>query len=166
MHGVTDPNVETAVGAYVKLLRAVRAISNRVEPRLTGHGLTVTQLGVLEALLHKGPLTHRDLGRRVLTSAANMTDVIDKLTSRGLVTRLRCPADRRLVHVGLTDAGRCMIEDLFPRHAADIAAAMAGLDAEHLQQLGDLLRTLGMAAAQPADAVPLANSCAGNQIAS
>jgi MarR family 2-MHQ and catechol resistance regulon transcriptional repressor len=151
--------VDTAVAAYVKLLRAARAVSARVEPRLAAHGLTLTQLGVLEALLHKGPLTHRDLGRKVLTSAGNMTDVIDKLEARGLVARLRCPADRRLVHVTLTQAGHCLIETVFPLHAADIAAAMAGLDALALVRLGDLLRTLGMAAAHPTAEPALAGTC-------
>jgi len=159
MFGVTDPKVETAVAAYVKLLRAARAVSQRVEPRMAAHGLTLTQLGVLEVLLHKGLLTHRELGRKVLTSAANMTDVIDKLEARGLVQRLRCPEDRRLVHVGLTDAGRCLIQTVFPLHAADIAAAMGGLDAAGLTELGDLLRKLGMAAAHPVAEQHLAGTC-------
>ena len=99
MFGIDDPNAAAAVETYVKLLRAARAVTARVEPRLTAYGLTTTQLGVLEAILHKGPLTHRELGRKVLTSAANMTDVIDKLEARGLVLRVRCPNDRRQVKV-------------------------------------------------------------------
>jgi MarR family 2-MHQ and catechol resistance regulon transcriptional repressor len=146
MFGVSDSNTEVAVATYVKLMRAARAVTARVEPRLAAHGLTVTQLGVLEVLLHKGPLSHRDLGRKVLTSAANMTDVIDKLAARDLVRRVRCPEDRRQVKVELTSCGQSVIETLFPLHAADIAEAMAGLDTAALEQLGALLRTLGMAA--------------------
>ncbi|HEY5090568.1 MAG TPA: MarR family transcriptional regulator [Polyangia bacterium] len=136
-----------ALRAYVKLLRAGRAVLARVEPRLAANGLTPTQLGVLEALLHKGPLSQRELGRKVLTSAGNMTDVIDKLERRSLVRRGRQPGDRRAVRVELTEAGRAMIEALFPRHAHDIARAMGGLDHAELRQLGDLLRKLGHAAA-------------------
>lgn len=159
MHGITDPDVEAAIAAYVKLLRAARAVSARVEPRMAAHGLTLTQLGVLEVLLHKGMLTHRELGRKVLTSAANMTDVIDKLEARGLVHRIRCPEDRRLVHVDLTSAGRCLIETVFPLHASDIAAAMCGLDKAALTELGELLRTLGMEAAHPTTCPSLAEAC-------
>ncbi len=118
-----------------------------MEPGLAAAGLTPTQLGVLEAVLHKGPLTQRDLGRKVLTSAGNMTDVIDKLERRGLVSRSRKPGDRRAVRVELTPDGRRGIEALFPRHANEIAAAMSGLTTTELQQLGGLLRKLGMAAA-------------------
>jgi MarR family transcriptional regulator, 2-MHQ and catechol-resistance regulon repressor len=147
MFGVQDPCTVAAVGAYVKLLRASRAVVGVVEPLLAVHGLTTTQLGVLEALLHKGPLGQRELGRKVLTSAANMTDVLDKLQARGLIARCRGSVDRRAVTVGLTGEGRALIEDLFPRHAADIARAMAGLSRPELERLAALLRKLGLAAA-------------------
>jgi MarR family 2-MHQ and catechol resistance regulon transcriptional repressor len=148
MFGVEDPAVIEAVRAYVKLMRASRSVTARVEPLLAARGLTLTQLGVLEALLHKGPLTHRELGRKVLTSAGNMTDVVDKLEARDQVRRVRDQTDRRQVRVELTEAGRRMIEDLFPRHALDIAAAMSGLSGPELRAVGDQLRRLGMAAAQ------------------
>jgi MarR family 2-MHQ and catechol resistance regulon transcriptional repressor len=136
--------------AYVKLLRASKAVIARIEGRLTASGLTITQFGVLECVFHKGALSQRELGRKVLTSAGNMTDVVDKLAARGLVCRVRCPDDRRSVRVELTASGSRLIETLFPAHAADIAGAMAGLDAAELQQLGGLLRKLGMAAAHEA----------------
>jgi MarR family 2-MHQ and catechol resistance regulon transcriptional repressor len=150
--GVADPCTIESLRAYVKLLRASKAVLARVEPLLASHGLTPTQLGVLEVILHLGPLSQRDLGRKVLTSAGNMTDVIDKLEARGLVWRARMPHDRRSVQVDLTDAGRRLIEALFPRHAEDIAHAMSGLDPEEMAQLGALLRKLGRGTAdEPAD---------------
>ena len=163
MYGVDDPAVAEAVRAYVKLMRASRSVLARIEPGLAARGLTPTQLGVLEALLHKGAMTHRDLGRKVLTSAGNMTDVVDKLERRELVRRVRDPADRRAVWVELTAPGRAMIQELFPCHAADIARAMAGLSVEDLRRLGELLRALGMAAAQPVPGgVPLEGTSEGS----
>ena len=155
---MTSADAAEALAAYVKLLRATRAVLGRVEKRLAAQGLTLTQLGVLEAVLHLGPLTQRQLGRKVLTSPGNLTDVLDKMEKRGLVRRLRDGADRRVVRVDLTDAGRTLVEQLFPLHAGDITAAMSGLDSADLRRLGDLLRTLGMAAAQePAAASGLAD---------
>jgi MarR family transcriptional regulator, 2-MHQ and catechol-resistance regulon repressor len=135
-----------ALDAYVKLLRASRAVLARVEPRLTAAGLTTTQFGVLEAILHKGPLSQRDLSHKVLTSPGNMTDLVDKLEARGLVRRVRQKADRRAVRVELTAEGRRLIEPLFAAHAQDIDAAMAGLGTEELRQLDGLLRKLGLVA--------------------
>jgi len=145
--GIDDPRLMNALRAYVKLLRASKAVLGRIEKRLAQDGLTATQIGVLEGILHLGPLTQRELGRKVLTSAGNMTDVIDKLAARGLVTRARAPQDRRSVIVDLTPTGRVRIEKTFPQHAQDIAAAMTGLDATELATLEALLRKLGLAAA-------------------
>ncbi|HVC61494.1 MAG TPA: MarR family transcriptional regulator [Acetobacteraceae bacterium] len=152
-----DDRIGEALRAYVKLLRAGKAVLGRVEPRLAAAGLTPTQLGVLEAILHKGTLTQRELGRKVLTSAGNMTDVVDKLEARGLVRRIRSPHDRRIVSVALTHPGQALIEALFPRHARDIAAAMGGLSREELRMLGALLRKLGLAAS--GEDTPLAETC-------
>ncbi len=146
MEGVDDPAVARAVRAYVKLMRASRAVLARVEPGLAECGLTPTQLGVLEAVLHKGPQSQRALGRLVLTSPGNMTDVIDKLEKRGLVRRARVEADRRSLRIELTEPGRALIVSVFPRHARQIARAMAGLDQAELAALDGLLRRLGRAA--------------------
>lgn len=143
MFGVQDPATAAAVRAYVKLMRAQRGVLARLEPALAACALTLTQLGVLEAVLHLGPLTHRELGRKLLTSPANLTDVVDKLERRALVRRVRATEDRRLVRVELTDPGRALIQAVFPAHAADIAAAMSALDPAELAQLDRLLRKLG-----------------------
>lgn len=160
MFGVADANVVAAVRAYVKLMRATRGVVARLEPALASCALTLTQLGVLEAVLHQGALSHRDLGHKLLTSPGNLTDVVDKLEARGLVVRVRGHLDRRRVLVDLTAAGRLLIEQVFPRHAADIAQAMAGLDGTELVQLDALLRKLGMAAVQSTR--PLAADVAGS----
>jgi MarR family 2-MHQ and catechol resistance regulon transcriptional repressor len=148
MHGVDDPATVAAVRAYVKLMRAHRSVVARLEPALAECALTLTQLGVLEAVLHLGPLTHRELGRKLLTSPGNLSDVVDKLERRGLVCRVRAEDDRRLVRVELTDPGRALIGEVFPRHAADIARAMGGLDGGELAALDRLLRKLGGGARQ------------------
>jgi MarR family 2-MHQ and catechol resistance regulon transcriptional repressor len=147
MFGVDDAATTAAIRAYVKLMRASHAVNARTAPRLAAAGLTHTQLGVLEALLHRGPLTQRDLSRKILTSPGNLTDVIDKLAKRDMVTRVACPDDRRSVRVVLTATGRTFIEALFPAHAADIGAAMSGVTGEDLATLDRLLRRLGIAAA-------------------
>ena len=146
MFGVEDDETAAAVQAYVKLNRATRAVLATVEPRLAEAGLTLVQLGVLEAVLHLGPMTQVELRRKVLTSAGNMTDVVDKLAARGLVARVPNPSDRRSVHVALAPSGRALIEGLFPRHAHDIGRTFACLSPAELAELDRLLRKLGLGA--------------------
>jgi|BEDMetMinimDraft_2_1075160.scaffolds.fasta_scaffold00894_5 MarR family 2-MHQ and catechol resistance regulon transcriptional repressor len=147
-----------ALAAYVKLLRAERAIIARLEPSLAREGLTLTQFGVLEALWHKGPLTQGELSRKVLTSPPNLTDVVARLALRGLVRRERESDDRRRVRVTLTPEGEALIARLFPQHAEEIAAAMQALSTCELRLLEDLLRRLGHGAC--AAPLPLAEPAA------
>jgi MarR family 2-MHQ and catechol resistance regulon transcriptional repressor len=147
MFGVDNPRIVASVRAYVKLMRTARTVTARSVPRLSAAGITTRQLGVLEALLHLGPLTQRSLIDKVLTSPGNMTDVIDKLEKRGYVTRSRVETDRRNVEVGLTPEGLAFISALFPLHADDLATAMKGLSDAEIATLDTLLRRLGRAAA-------------------
>jgi MarR family 2-MHQ and catechol resistance regulon transcriptional repressor len=144
---VVDARTVAALDAYAKLLSAGWAMSARTEPLLAIASLTPTQYGVLEAILHKGPLGQRELSRTVRTSAGNMTDLVDKLEARGLVRRIRQQLDRRAVRVELTQVGRGLIEPLCVSRTAAIAAAMAGLSSDELRQLGELLRRLELTVA-------------------
>src|SRR5437763_663577 len=84
-----------ALDAYIKLTRALSSVEARLAPGLADAGLTPTQLGILEALLHLGPLGQRTLGAKLLSSGGNITTVVDNLERRGLVRRERRDDDRR-----------------------------------------------------------------------
>lgn len=134
-----------ALDAYIKLLRAVDSVGARLGESLDG-SITHGQLAVLEALLHLGSLSQRDLARKLLRSNANVSTVIDNLEKAGLVARNRAPEDRRLVTVSLTPAGRTLIDRVFPAHAASVAQLMSALTPDEQEQLGALCKKLGLAA--------------------
>jgi MarR family transcriptional regulator, 2-MHQ and catechol-resistance regulon repressor len=150
-HYKGDQKQVAALDAYIKLTRASESIAARLAAGLGRVGLTTGQLGVLEALLHLGPMCQLDLGKKLLRSAGNVTAVVDNLERRRLVRRRRGTEDRRFVTVELTARGRRCIEEVFPAHAAGIAAAMSELSAAEQKQLGLMCRRLGRAA-QAADA--------------
>ena len=137
-----------ALRAYVKLLRATESITGRLNARLVENGLTWSQFGALEALLHLGPLCQRDLGEKLLKSTGNITMVVDNLEKRGLVRRERSTEDRRYITVHLTDAGREIIERVFPEHARALTAEMNVLTAEEQEELARLCRKLGLKTAE------------------
>jgi len=132
-----------ALDAYVKLMRAADTLAREAGARLAASGLTLSQLGVLEALLHVGPMCQKELGRKILRSTGNITLVVDNLERDGLVRRERGTEDRRYVTVHLTDRGRERIGDAFPEHARGIAEAMRSLDPAEQEELGRLCRKLG-----------------------
>jgi MarR family 2-MHQ and catechol resistance regulon transcriptional repressor len=133
-----------ALSAFVKLIRAAESLAGRLQAQVTAEGLTGSQFGVLEALLHLGPLCQRELGEKLLKSTGNITMVVDNLEKRGLVRRERSAQDRRYITVHLTDEGRQLISEVFPRHAAAVTREMSVLTAEEQDELARLCRKLGL----------------------
>ncbi len=136
-------NERHALSAYITLMRASETVTAAGSDTMAETGLTTSQFGVLETLLHLGPLCQRELGNKLLKSSGNITVVVDNLERRGLVRRERSTSDRRMVTVRLTDEGRALIESAFPGHAARIARAMGVLDRSELDDLRRLCRKLG-----------------------
>ncbi len=137
------PEKRLALGTYVKLIRASEAATARIHRHLAETRLTMSQFGVLEALLHLGPLCQKELGDKILKTSGNITLVVDNLERQGLVSRERSSADRRFVAVSLTQRGRQVIEEIFPRHIQVITEEMAILTPAEQEELGRLCRKLG-----------------------
>jgi len=98
----TDP-----VDTMSLLVQVVSGLAERTDERLSAHGLTTVDLDVLStADLGPGAATMSDVAAAAGLTAGGATRVVDRLECRGLVTREECPADRRVVRVALTAAGR------------------------------------------------------------
>ena len=137
-------NEKKALNIYTKLMRAAETVTGRSSRVMAASDLTISQFGVLEALLHKGPLCQRDAAAKILKSTGNITMVIDNLEKRGLVRRERGIADRRYITIHLTDAGRKLIAEVFPLVRNTIVEEMSVLDEKEQDELGRLCRILGL----------------------
>ncbi|HEU5058053.1 MAG TPA: MarR family transcriptional regulator [Kofleriaceae bacterium] len=140
------PREVRALGAFIKLSRAQDSLNGVLNQALVDEGVTPAQLGVLEALLHLGPLSASELGRALLRSNPNVSLVVDNLERDQLVRRERSDEDRRVVRVSLTPQGRRLIQRVFPGHARRVADLMGALTADEQEQLGRLCKKLGLAA--------------------
>jgi MarR family transcriptional regulator, 2-MHQ and catechol-resistance regulon repressor len=142
----------SGIHLWLILWKAFRAMEAHANRSIAGTGLCQSDFGVLEALLHKGPLPAKALGEKVLLTSGSMTAAIDRLAQRGWVIRCDDPADRRSRIVQLTAEGRKTIQSLFAGHESDMEQAVAGLSHAERIELIDLLRKLGGLAVQ-ADAL-------------
>jgi MarR family transcriptional regulator, 2-MHQ and catechol-resistance regulon repressor len=133
-----------ALNTYTKLMRAAESVTSRVGRSMLAADLTISQFGVLEALLHKGPLCQRDIAAKILKSTGNITMVIDNLERRGLVRRERDSQDRRYLTVYLTDAGTALVTRVFAGVESAIVTELAVLSKDEQGLLGALCKKLGV----------------------
>ena len=136
----------TGVHLWLVLWKASKALEGHSRRSIEVLGMCRSDFGVLEALLHKGPLSVSELGKKVLLTSGSITTAIDRLEGRGLVKRGGDDSDRRTRIVHLTKSGRKVIEKVFKQHERDMDQAVAGLSREEREALGDLLRKLGRSA--------------------
>jgi MarR family transcriptional regulator, 2-MHQ and catechol-resistance regulon repressor len=134
-----------ALSAYINLMRAADAFSGQLHRMLGDKGLTPSQFGVLEVLLHKGDLWQGELAEKLLRSCGSITSVVAGLEERKLVTRTRSKDDSRYVRVALTGAGRKLIRAVFPAHARELTKDLSILTADEQEELRRLCRKLGTA---------------------
>lgn len=132
-----------ALDALITLRRAASSLGERTAAGLRSAGLTESQFGVLEAVLHLGPLCQRELAAKILKSAGNLTTVVDNLERRGLVERRRNDLDRRVSRIHLTAEGERLVRSLFPPHVATLVEAFSVLTAQEQELLTALCRRLG-----------------------
>lgn len=128
---------------WIILARAHRALSTLAESSIAATGLCLTDFMVLEALLHKGPLTIGAIQEKVLLATGSMTAAVDRVENKGLVIRTTTKADRRARVLQLTAEGQKVAKLAYDTHARDLERQMEVLSADEKQQLGDLLKKLG-----------------------
>lgn len=129
---------------WLRLLRATRTRESHLREVLRrDHGTTLPRFDVMAALFRaQGAMTMSELSRLLLVSNGNVTAVVDRLETDGLVRRVPSAADRRTVHVSLTPEGRSQFETLARDHEAEIDRLFDTIRPEEVQLLSDLLRKL------------------------
>mgnify|MGYP001619965091 CR=1 FL=1 len=111
----------------VALRRIIRATDMRSRQLLKTVGLTTPQLLVLRAIQPQGEITVTALAQAVSLSQGTVTSIIDRLESRGLVTRERARTDKRKVLIKLLPVAHKLLEN-----------APQPLQAEFIREFGKL----------------------------
>jgi DNA-binding MarR family transcriptional regulator len=144
--------VEGDVSAVLRaLLDAVAIVEMpRLRVRHTT-GLTMPQFRALR-YLRAAPRTQSELVELIDLSPAGVSRVVDRLQDRGLIVASRREADRRIVEVRLTDAGRQALEDVEPLRDTLVERAVERISPQERARITRALREL-VAAVSSADLV-------------
>src|SRR5262245_66678594 len=100
--------------AFLELWRTYDRLKALEEELFDRHELSAQQYNTLRLLsaVAPGTLTVQGIGSRLISRAPDMTRLLDKLAERGLVRRVRRTDNRRVVDVGITEAGGALLAQL------------------------------------------------------
>jgi len=88
------------------ILQTAHALEARLEAVLDEAGLSGAKFSVLSELVRSGEaLPLGELASRLACVRSNMTQLVDRLESDGLVRRVACPTDRRSIKAEITEEG-------------------------------------------------------------
>lgn len=76
--------------------------------------VTEQQWRILRVLWNNEKITSADLSRTTLLPPPSLVGILDRLEKKGLVQRDRSSADRREVHISVTETGRTLQEEVLP----------------------------------------------------
>jgi MarR family transcriptional regulator, 2-MHQ and catechol-resistance regulon repressor len=140
-----DPAI-SAPKLWTVLAKCYGSMAAFVEQSIVAERLGLSDFMVLEALLHKGPLTMSAIGKKVLLANASMTSAIDRLDERGLVLRKTDAEDRRIRLIHLTPRGKALIQGIYDRHQRQLEELMVNHSQLERARLYRGLKKLGLTA--------------------
>jgi MarR family 2-MHQ and catechol resistance regulon transcriptional repressor len=117
-----------------------------VEHSVAALDIGLSDFMILEALLHKGPLTMSELCAAALITNASMTAAIDRLEDRAFVERISDKQDRRVRRAQLTAQGTTLIKRLYTRHERDLDDVMSAIPTAERAEVRRALKAIGLAA--------------------
>src|SRR6267142_1770890 len=112
---------------WLVLMKAHRALERLATRSIESSEVGLSDFATLELLLHKGPQPVNEIGRRIALTSGAITTAVDRLETRGLVTREAHPGDRRARIVRLTARGKEQAMKVFAGHKMAMDLAATGL---------------------------------------
>ncbi len=129
---------------FFLLLKTAKALQERLEDALKAVGLSRAKMEALDQLAKAcEPMPLRALAEAHRCVPSNMTTLIDRLESEGLVRRVDDPADRRSVRAELTPFGAeraAAGAEVLIRVQQDFASSLSPSDRAALQRILTSLR--------------------------
>jgi MarR family 2-MHQ and catechol resistance regulon transcriptional repressor len=132
---------------WLVMMKAMHALTRYAAAGIEETGLGLSDFGVLEVLLHKGPLPVNTIGPVVDLTAGSISTAVDRLFAKGLVSRVESAEDRRVRIVALTPRGKSLIDSAFRKHAGQMKRVFSELSPEELRDLEVALKKVGKRAA-------------------
>ena len=132
---------------WIVMMKAMRALTRYAAAGIEETGLGLSDFGVLEVLLRKGPLPVNTIGPIVDLTPGSISILVDRLVAKRLVSRVESAEDRRVRIVALTPRGKDLIVSAFRKHSGQMKKVFSELSPEELRGFEVKLKKVGKRAA-------------------
>ncbi|MGN9842465.1 MarR family winged helix-turn-helix transcriptional regulator [Nonomuraea sp. H19] len=140
------PDIDpTPMGVVARIQRACRLLERELRDHFATHDLQLWEFDILGTLRRSGQpyqLTAGQLVEQSMVTSGAITNRIDRLVARELVTREVDPLNRRSVLITLTERGRELIDRVVVDHVDLEAKLLSKLSGRDQEDLAGLLRKL------------------------
>jgi DNA-binding MarR family transcriptional regulator len=130
--------------AMLNVLYTYGWIIERVKNFLANEDITHQQFNILRILRGSAPdpLSTLQIRSRMLDKMSDTSRIVDRLVAKGLVKKVTCGKDKRLVDVTITERGQKLLQKLDAEgdHINEIMSNLTEKEAETLSTLLDKLR--------------------------
>jgi DNA-binding MarR family transcriptional regulator len=148
-YNVSTYRAQSSIGYLAK--RAHSLMLDVMEPLLEERGFSFLQYVILAWLRDGIAVNPKDICFQYRHNSGALTRVIDQLSARGFLERVRRDRDRRKVELQLTPAGREAVERLIPLVVEKLNLALADFSSAEVQELTRLLTKLNATLQSPAE---------------
>lgn len=129
------------IKALINILYTANWIKSHQNEFFKPHGISPQQFNILRILRGADkPVKVQEIKERMIERAPNATRLMDKLCAKGLIQRIPCPEDRRVVHILITDNGQELLKSIDKTLHLDFLNNLTEKEAEKLSNLLDKVR--------------------------
>lgn len=141
-----DSYTSVSLKLFIVLSKAYKTIMERAVQDMKKYGLTPTEFMILEVLYIKGKIPLQQIGEKILVTSGSITYNIDKLESKGLLQRIPCDKDRRVIYAEMTRRGKEWFSGIFEKHVEVVVSMTDALCLDEKREITELLKKLGKGA--------------------
>ena len=126
----------------IGIIRASNLLVDDLKKTLKKYPINATEFSVMEFLYSKGEKSIQEIRDRILLASSSATYVVDNLERKEYVRRIVNQNDRRVTYIKLTEAGKDLINDIFPTHKKNTKEIFNDLTNEELITLKEILKKI------------------------
>ena len=124
------------------IIATYRIILRESEKLLSEESLTRPQYQALRCVAERGPTPMKGISDRLLVTPANITGIIDRLESKGLLRRKPYHGDRRATIIELTPKGVAVQKRVSSKYKEFMQDSLKALTRDEKETLRDILAKL------------------------